>query len=67
MRPSDDPVPLTADERFRELAGILAAAVLRLSLRAALSVDDSGRENPENLARSCLEVSPDTVLSVHGG
>jgi hypothetical protein len=67
MRPSDDPVPLTADERFREVAGILAAAVLRLGLRSALAVDDSSPENPENLALSCLEVSPDTVLSVHGG
>lgn len=67
MRPSDDTVPLTADERFREVAGIFAAAVLRLGLRSALIADDPGPEKPTNLALSCLEVSPDTVLSVHGG
>lgn len=67
MHPSDDPVPLTAAERFRELASILAAAVIRLSARSALPADDSGPEISPNLALSCLEVSPDTVLSVHGG
>lgn len=37
MRPIDDPTPLTPDQRREEVASILAAGVLRLHARAALS------------------------------
>lgn len=67
MHPSDDPAHLTADERFLEIAGIFAAAVLRLGLRSALVDDDSGQKISANLPHSCLEVLPKTVLSVHSG
>jgi len=70
MRSFDDPACLTADGRFRELAGIFAAGVLRLRAWAALSADPGQRlaqENPAESASSCLEVSDETVLSVHNG
>ena len=61
MRPIDDPSSLTPDERFTEVAGILAGGILRLHARAAL---------PENLSETGspgLEVPDETVLSVHSG
>jgi len=70
MRPDADPAFLTPAERFRELAGILAAGILRLRDRAALDVDPGKHfipENPEKTGDSCLELSGKTVLSVHGG
>jgi hypothetical protein len=70
MRPTDDPSSLTPDERFSEVARILAAGVLRLHGRAALSAktaEDSASENSPNSAAQGLEVSEETVLSVHNG
>ncbi len=61
MRPIDDPSSLTPDERFTEVARILAAGILRLYTRAALS------ENPPESGSSGLEVPDETVLSVHNG
>jgi hypothetical protein len=61
---------MTADQRRREVARILAAGVLRLHARAALPPDQDGVSGPENPAESsqdCLEVSLETVLSVHTG
>jgi hypothetical protein len=40
MRPTDDPSFLTPDERLAEMASILAAGVLRLHARAAISGDE---------------------------
>lgn len=70
MRPDADPAFLTAAERFRELAGILATGLLRLRDRAALAAVPGEHPAPENLSKtgnSCLELSEKTVLSVHGG
>jgi hypothetical protein len=81
MRPHDDPAAQTCDERLRELASILAAGVLRLRCRAALPADPltfhplpkgegRGEGGPKNLPESGqdrLEVSAETVLSVHTG
>lgn len=83
MRSCDDPSSLTHDERFSEIAAILAGGVLRLHARSALSGDDVrrgegespmfvGRESgqsPESpdFAPEGLEVSEETVLSVHCG
>jgi hypothetical protein len=58
---------LTADERMRELASILAAGVLRLRARAALSDKHSGQKNLPESPANCLDVPPTTVLSVHSG
>ncbi|MBN2293906.1 MAG: hypothetical protein JXM70_15870 [Pirellulales bacterium] len=69
MRPIDDPSFLTPDERLSEVAGILAVGILRLHARQALPRSDepSTPENPPESAFSCLEVSDETVLSVHNG
>jgi hypothetical protein len=56
---------LTAEQRRSELAAILAAAIIRLRHRAALPHPDSGAEKPPNSVANCLEVSPETRLSVH--
>ncbi len=61
MRPIDDPSFLTPDERFTEVAGILAGGILRLHARAALP------ENPAESGSPGLEVPDETVLSVHSG
>lgn len=69
MRPIDDSL-LAPDERRAEVASILAAGVLQLSARAALTSDVPERpasENPKSPASSCLEVSDETVLSLHNG
>jgi len=65
MRPIDDPSILTPDERLSEVAGILAAGVLRLRAGAALPADDSGQKNPPESGPTCLEVPNETMLSVH--
>ena len=60
---------LTDDQRFREIARILAGGVRRLRARAALppAVQPSAQKiQPEN-GPNCLEVPPETVLSVHTG
>ena len=66
MRPIDDPTPLTPDQRREEVANILAAGVLRLHARAALS-PGGAPEKSSKLVPGRLEVSDETVLSVHNG
>lgn len=66
MRPIDDPTPLTPDQRREEVANILAAGVLRLHARAALAPQCTPKKSPE-LTTGRLEVSDETVLSVHNG
>lgn len=68
MRPIDDPPHLPLDERLSEVAGILAAGILRLRARAALpeeAVAGGDLEIPAEHGVSCLEVSGETVLSVN--
>jgi hypothetical protein len=63
MRPDD---PVTPEERVHELAGILAAAILRLHIRGALQAVPT----PKNLSDSsldCLELAPEDALTVHTG
>lgn len=67
MRSFNDPSSLTPDERLSEVACILAAGVLRLHARAALSCDSPGPEKSQNSAPPGLELSDETVLSVHCG
>jgi hypothetical protein len=60
MRPLDDPAELTANERLGEVASILAAGILRLRARAALSTESAENSHPKILLESgqdCLEVS----------
>jgi hypothetical protein len=70
MRACADSLPLTADERFREVARILAAGVRRLRPRTETPADHGQSLNPENPAdssRDCLELPGHSRLSVHGG
>ncbi len=81
MRPHDDPAAMTADERLREVASILAAGILRLRSRAALPDDcltlrplpegegrgEGAPKNPPESGQDCLEVPGKTVLSIHTG
>ena len=67
MRPIDDPSSLTPDERLSEVATILAGGILRLYARSALPCDDPGPEKSPNSGPAGLEVSEETVLSVHSG
>jgi hypothetical protein len=70
MRPYDDPASMSADERFRELARILAAGVLRLPGRSTFPATADPHPAQKNLpesVRNCLELSPKTRLSVHTG
>ncbi|MFN4260886.1 MAG: hypothetical protein ACK4RK_16445 [Gemmataceae bacterium] len=69
MRPFDNS-DLTPQDRFREIAVLLATGMLRLRDRAALAADPdeySAPENPEKTGDSCLELPGETVLSVHTG
>jgi hypothetical protein len=70
MRPFDDDAAPTPEERIHELAGILAAGILRLHERAALPTRDANAAPPEDLevtADPWLEVPGRTRLSVHVG
>ena len=67
MRPFAPPSELTPDQRRRELAGILAAGVLRLRKRRLLAGESAQttRKTSAESAAGRLEVSGETVLSVH--
>jgi hypothetical protein len=70
MRPRADSLDLTPDERFREVARILAVGVRRLrnqpqvAVRPDLHLDS---QNPADSSRDCLELPAHPRLSVHGG
>jgi len=65
MRPVLYPDCLTDEQRFREIAGILAAGVLRLHARAALLPPNS--EKTPNSEQDCLDVAAEIALTVHTG
>ncbi len=68
MRPTDDPSSLPPDKRRCEVAGILAAGILRLHAHMAIPGDIQTPEISPDSATACLEVPAETVLSViHGG
>lgn len=64
-----DTLAMTPERRRQEVACILAGGILRLHARAALAGPGtlSAPEKPGNSAEDCLEVSAETVLSVHTG
>jgi hypothetical protein len=67
---TDDSDILTGDERLREIAGLLAAGILRLRCRAALPPAPAATpdpENPPNSSLNCLEVPRESRLNVHTG
>ena len=68
MRRCDDPTELSPEDRRRELAGILAQGVLRLRKCRRQTGEAAAPPTaaPESSAGR-LEVSGETVLSVHTG
>lgn len=70
MRPGSYSLPLSPDERFREVARLLAAGLLRRQTQAQSPADPDTRAIPKNLPESApagLEVPAETRLSVQGG
>jgi len=61
-----NPVSLSPEQRFRELAGILAAGLLRLESDRR-SAAHSAAENPPESGANCLDVPPDSSVTVHTG
>jgi len=56
-----------SSERVVDVAAILANAILRLHARTALSSDVETPDASTDFCLASLEVSPETVLSVHTG
>ncbi len=68
MQSTDDLSSLAPDARRAEVASILAAGILRLHARVAISGDVPPPEISPDSTTACLEVPAKTVLSViHGG
>lgn len=68
MRPFTPPSELSPEQRRRELTGILAAGILRLRKHRLLAAEPGQTPRESSLeSASCLEVSGETVLSVHAG
>jgi hypothetical protein len=65
MRHCDDPAELSPEQRRRELADILAQGVLRLRQRRRRTGEPP--TTAPNSSAGRLEVSGETVLSVHTG
>ena len=61
----DDPAELTADERLRELASILAQGMLRR--RKCRPMPKCAAEIPQSVGLLGLEVADETLLSVTSG
>jgi hypothetical protein len=69
MLSSLDPAILTPDERFREIARLLARGVLRLKkpvISTDSAVNSGGKTFPESAANH-LDVVPKKSVTVHGG
>jgi hypothetical protein len=54
---------LSATARRSEIAAILAAGIVRLKSRVAIP-DSELADHPQKLPTACLELSPESVLSV---
>jgi hypothetical protein len=58
---------MTPQQRLAEVSEILANAIVRLRLRAALPGADSDQGKSQDSSANCLDAPPKTVLSVHTG
>ena len=69
MRPHVDRSVLAPEDRFQQVATVLAVGLLRLHARpvAADSALHVAHKKPPNSSPNCLELPGETVLSVHTG
>jgi hypothetical protein len=70
MRPYHDPASRTPEERFGELASLLATGLLRLHARPTYPADlgeHPGSKKPPESSPNGLALPNETVLSVHTG
>ena len=67
VREPTDPASMTPEERLVEVAAILAAGVLRLRSRAAVSAPVGLPESSQESGRNCLDDCRETRLSGHRG
>jgi hypothetical protein len=58
---------LSPQQRLRELARILAAGLRRQRAIAAAAGERAAPNNPPNSVSNCLEVPPETRLTVQDG
>jgi len=54
---------MSAPARRSEIAAILAAGIVRMKVRVAIP-DSEFADDPQELPAACLELSPESVLSV---
>ncbi len=64
MRLADDQNPISPEARRQEIAAIFAAGILRLHSRSAIHGEVESVEISPESETGCLEVSPESVLSV---
>jgi hypothetical protein len=70
MRPNEDADDLASEQRFQNIAALLAIGLRRLRPRTALPEHSAGQtaaENPPESSPDCLEFSAETRLSGHSG
>ena len=66
-QPDVSDVQRVGDRAVEEVTAILAAGILRLHARSALTAAARPPVIPPNSNSECLEVPAETVLSVHTG
>ncbi len=67
MRNFDHLVPPTPDECQRELARILATALLRKLGHVSIPAEVAIAQNSDNSSPACLELRPNLSVTVHTG
>jgi len=70
MRPFHDPLFLTPEQRIQQIASLLARGLQRHRSCSQVSPSPEENSSPKNPLESGpgdLELSPETVLSVHKG
>ena len=67
MRNFDHLIPSTPEECQRELARILATGLLRLRGHLPIPPEVAIAQNSQDSAPHCLELPPETSVTVHTG
>jgi hypothetical protein len=72
MSPAEvsEPIAMSSGERLSRVSEILAAGILRLRDRVALTAEHGPTlptQNVQNSVRACLDVPSETSVTVHTG